>query len=138
MKSRLQQAASSQVWLALTLGMCLALGCSGADPGPELAEVTGTVTLDNQPLPNARVVFLPEDGPASAAITNDAGEYELMGKSGVKGGVPGKNRVEISTDLDGTRDRAKEKALPKYNTASTLEAQVELGSNNFDFKLESK
>lgn len=128
----------NRIGFVLALAVCMSLGCSGVDPGPELAEVTGKVTLDNQPLPNARVVFIPEDGPASAAITNEAGEYELMGKSGAKGGVPGNNRVEISTDLDGTRDRAKEKALPKYNTATTLSAQVEVGSNNFDFKLESK
>ncbi|MDB5334881.1 MAG: hypothetical protein JWN70_500 [Planctomycetaceae bacterium] len=118
--------------------MCFAAGCSGVDKGPELAEVTGKITLNDQPLANARVVFIPEDGPASGGITNESGEYELKGKSGDKGGVPGKNRVEISTDLDGTGDRAKEKALPKYNTASTLTANVELGSNNFDFKLESK
>ena len=138
MKSLLRQRAGSRVGLVTALGMCLALGCSGVDTGPELAEVIGKVTLDGQPLANARVVFIPEDGPASAAITTESGDYELVGKSGVKGGVPGNNRVEISTDLDGTRDKAKEKVPAKYNTASTLSVQVELGSNGHDFKLESK
>lgn len=138
MKCVLHQVASARVCLLSTLVISLALGCNGGDNGPELAEVMGKVTLDDQPLPNARVVFLPEDGPASAAITNESGEYELIGKSGVKGGVPGTNRVEISTDLDGTNDRAKEKVPAQYNVRSTLTATVETGSNNFDFKLLSK
>ena len=138
MKSVVHHAASAGAWLVLALVACLGVGCSGVDKGPELAEVVGKVTLDDQPLANARVVFIPEDGPASGAITNEAGEYELMGKSGAKGGVPGKNRVEISTDLEGTGDRAKEKVPARYNTASTLSVQVEPGSNGHDFKLESK
>lgn len=138
MKVELRQPARGRAWLVCALGMCFAAGCSGVDKGPELAEVTGKVTLDDKPLANARVVFIPEDGPASGGITNESGEYELTGKSGDKGGVPGKNRVEISTDLEGSGDRTKEKALPKYNTASELTAEVEVGSNNFDFKLSSK
>src|SRR5690606_2175471 len=115
------------------------IGCGGlAENLPEFNPVTGTVRLDGQPLPNARVAFLPETGPASGAITDDAGKYELRHKSGEMGAVAGTHRVEITTDLDGTGVPGAEKVLAKYNTASTLSVTVQPGDNTHDFDLKSK
>ena len=68
---------------AATLAMfaCLALAGCARRP-PPATEVEGTVYLDNQPLPNARVEFIPElEGFGaelySHAVTDDRGRYKL-------------------------------------------------------------
>ena len=50
----------------------LGLACLGCGPGgPEIASVEGKVTLDGKPLPNAAVVFIPENGRPAGATTDD-------------------------------------------------------------------
>src|SRR5690554_4043220 len=50
-------------------------GCGGSD----LPTVTGRVTLDGAPLPNAFVEFVPTEGQGSTSSgrTDEAGEYDL-------------------------------------------------------------
>jgi len=117
----------------------LALGCSGApDDKPVVHPVTGSVTLDGMPLPNAIVHFSPDKGTPSAGITDAAGKFELQEKTGMKGAVVANHAVSISTDLDGTRKKENEKVPAKYNTATTLSAVVKEGENSFEFPLKSK
>jgi hypothetical protein len=77
----------------------LALGCSG----PSLTEVGGTVTLNEKPLDNVQVEFLPDPeqntkGGRSIGITDAQGRFQLVGDDQRKGAVVGKHRVLI-TDL---------------------------------------
>lgn len=117
----------------------LALGCGGApDDKPVVHPVTGSVTLDGMPLPNAIVHFSPDRGTPSAGITDAAGKFELQEKTGMKGAVVANHAVSISTDLDGTRKKENEKVPAKYNTATTLSAVVKEGENKFEFPLTSK
>ena len=118
------------------LGLTLSLvgGCGKAE-APQ-AFVTGTVMMDGTPLDGARLVFAPESGVYCGAVTDDAGHYELLAKSGTPGVPPGKYAVSISTDLNGTHTPGAERVPPKYNSYSTLSAEVEAGTNerNFDLK----
>jgi hypothetical protein len=80
----------------------LALGCGGGSKG--VVPVSGKVTLDGKPLPNATVMFSPiadpgsiDAGPGSSAKTNEKGEYTLQASTGKKGAQVGKHRVTISS-----------------------------------------
>lgn len=117
------------------LGLAIS-GCGGSKEAlPDLGQVSGTVTLNGQPLSDARVLFIPDNGPASAAITDQTGRYELLFKSGDKGAVIGRHEVQISTDLEGTMNPQDEKVPAKYNQSSTLTQSVQAGENTINFDL---
>ena len=126
------------------LGAAVA-GC-GAD-GPEIAGVEGTVTMDGKPLPNAAVVFVPEEGGRPAgARTDENGHYVLNFSGGRQGTIPGKNKVQITTlsdpyqDEEGNTVPGSPETVPmKYNTQTTLEVDVKEGEHNVaDFDLDSE
>ncbi|WDI43931.1 carboxypeptidase-like regulatory domain-containing protein [Bremerella sp. P1] len=126
---------------ALTI-VLVAVGCSQEDYG-DLGKVTGTVTLDGKPYPNAVVRFSPEKGRPSTAVTDDTGSYELTYIRTTKGAEPGEHRVAISTEPPTVDDNYKgpkfKDPIPvRYNRRSELTRTVELGPNEFDFELKSK
>jgi len=129
----------SIVW---AMALLCSFGCGRGDI-PELAPVTGTVTLDGVPFPNAIVYFhtQKEKGGRPAAGTTDAeGKYELVYLEGVKGAHIGMNKVEIVTEWpDGEPGEGETEKIPeKYNTKTTLTAEVKDERNVFDFNLESE
>ena len=126
-------------------------GCGGgASDVPDLGQVTGQVTLDGEPLPNAKVRFQPPDGRSSEGVTNASGEYTLQYNIGLSGAKVGPNDVFITTATEGTlktvpgdddgewTEGAPELVPAKYLQPGTLTAEVKAGSNTFDFALESK
>jgi hypothetical protein len=139
--------------LALTVGVTSLAGCGSAGDQPELGQVTGTITLDGQPLKGIAVVFYPDNGRPARGSTNAEGKYELRYIRDTKGTKIGHNRVEVAPNEEGEDDfpdaqgeeaTVKPKAkggkpqIPaRYNSKSELEADVKPGENVFDFKLES-
>ncbi len=114
-------------------------GCGGGGDKPELATVTGVVTLDNEPLTNASVSFESENGKVAFGGTDASGKYELVYKDGAKGAEPGKNTVRITTVLENPPGQGYKDPIPaKYNSESTLSVEVQPGSNTHDFQLQSK
>jgi hypothetical protein len=120
-------------------------GCSGSDFE---SQVSGTVTLDGEPIGPGFLVFVPESGgtnPANGAIQPD-GSYELK-TANAAGLHPGEYKVSV-TILDqpdvppGERsyEVAKSRIPTKYNeiNSSGLEFDVEPGSNSIDIVLSSK
>lgn len=120
------------------------IGCGGDSDLPDLGSVTGTVTLDGKPLPNATVEFTPVDGGRpSVAVTEDDGEYELEYTPGNFGATPGSYQVTITTATTTTDKQGNDVDVPetlpaKYNVNTTLKEEVKAGSNEIDFKLDSK
>jgi len=133
-------------------------GCGGDGTAPELGTVTGTVTLDGDPLPDATVLFQPETGRPSVGITDSDGKYSLKYIE-AEGAKVGKHTVSITTrrgggDVgddpgagvgDGTEEAEAPAGKPvpelvpdKYNIRSELKVEVVAGSNTHDFKLLSK
>jgi len=119
------------------------LGCGGGRS--DLGRVTGEVTLDGQPLPNATVIFQPDTaGPASYGLTNAEGKYTMMYDQSTQGAVIGSHTVQITTFQEGDKDAeppipAAAEALPaKFNRNSELRHEVQAGSNSIDFALESQ
>jgi hypothetical protein len=112
----------------------LLAGCGG---GVHSSPVSGTVTLDGQPLANALVSFQPiskelNAGPGSSGQTNDRGEYTLKLTSGGSGAVEGLHKVMI-------RSGDPKVHIPAwYNLKSELKFEVKPGDNRADFALETK
>ncbi len=148
----------------LLAGICLivlASGCS-QQQRPDyaslgLAEVTGTIRLDDQPLANAHIIFEAPDESYSFGKTNSRGKYTLMFNSEQPGVLTGKKIVRIllgkfseedddqQTGGDATdgQDPAPKPAtdsseLPStYNRNSQLTATVVAGSQTINFDLKS-
>jgi hypothetical protein len=131
----------------LALLTVFALSLAGCGPaGPEIAYVSGRVTLDGKPLPYASIVFIPENGRTAGASTDENGNYVLNYDDDRQGTMPGKNSVRITTERDPYEDASgkqipgsKELVPARYNTNSTLVFDVEPRKKNVaNFNLESK
>ena len=85
-----------RAWWYGAIWMALAVAPVGCESKPPLAPVTGKVTHAGQPVVGANVLFQPEKGLASGAITGDDGRFELQVPNDRRSGaVPGKHRVSI-------------------------------------------
>jgi hypothetical protein len=115
-------------------------GCSGTSKGlPSLAPVSGTVTMDGEPLQKVLVTFLAEKGIVTSGVTDAVGRYTLLYRGIHRGAGMGRNTVQVTTMPDDPdRGLAKEPIPAVYNNKSILTADVVAGANTFDFKLESK
>jgi hypothetical protein len=129
------------------LAAILCCGC-GNSPGdaPELCRVRGRVTLDQQPLSNARVIFTPQGGGRAAQGTTDEdGNYDVaysMTGMGVPAGV---YVVSIKAGRDAEEDSKTGQSIPAvpetvpavYNSKSKLSSTVPGKAGDYDFALES-
>ena len=124
--------------LVCALVLLIAAGCGRESEN--LASVTGTITLDGEPLADALVVFAPTSGGTTAyGRTDESGRYEMMFSDVQKGAWLGENRVQISTgDVGAAGGPGKPERVPvTYNRQSGLLVEVVPGENDFDFQLES-
>ena len=76
--------------VALVGSLLLLVGCGDGDTGPATVPVSGTLTLDGNPVAGAEVTFVHEAF-AAFATTDSEGRYEL-----VPGAVVGENKVVVS------------------------------------------
>jgi hypothetical protein len=119
------------------LSACLAaalIGCGGS--GPKMHDVSGTVTFDDQPLPEGDIMFVPDDksvGPEAGKIKD--GKYSIKVREG-------KNKVEIraTREVPGKKGPMGEPAIEgyipaQYNLKTTLEADVASGKTTHNFTL---
>jgi len=126
---------------------------AGCGPQISVAPVSGSVSLDGQPLANAHVLFQPvatagktSVGTGSYALTDGSGNYSLrQADTDQPGAVVGQHRVEINyktieTDDRDPKTRPPPKSLPpRYNRESQLQFQVERGgSKSANFELKSR
>ncbi|NQT37842.1 MAG: hypothetical protein HQ581_10155 [Planctomycetes bacterium] len=127
---------TSRLLLALAAG--LTVGC-----GSDLAEVTGTVSLDGGPLDSGTIVFQGPDLPQGVGQIGEDGSYRIS--TGTQRGLPpGQYRVTVTAYKTRTGRDEQEAPIPefltpvRYNNPETsgLTADVEPGGNRFDFTLE--
>ncbi|EAQ82494.1 hypothetical protein DSM3645_08852 [Blastopirellula marina DSM 3645] len=117
----------------------LGAGCAGRNSNyPELAEVTGAVTVNGKPVENVSIMFDPESGGhASHGLTDAAGKFRLKYTGSTHGAELGPHKVTfIYGDADGPAD-----VLPrKYaDQTSSMNAEVtQEGPNEFTFDLKGK
>jgi hypothetical protein len=121
--------------VALLVALCAATGCGKS--GPKMIEVTGTVKYDGKEIPDGDIRFIPEDksiGPEEGKIKD--GKYAVKVREG-------KNRVEISASRAvpgkkgpmGTEDLIESYIPEKYNSKTTLSAEVGAGKTEHNFDL---
>lgn len=129
---------------SLALFAFLQLGLLCGCGGKNLGYVSGKVTMDGKPLPNAMVTFTPvEGGRPAAARTNESGQYELIYDRDSGGALIGEHVVRITTYSEVVKDDGDsvdihpETVPERYNVNSELKATVESGSNEYNFDLTS-
>ena len=101
--------------------------------------VTGTVTLDGEPLAGAYVIFYPVEGGRanSTSKTNDKGEFELSYTHDSGGAIPGSYKVLVSKTKK-VNEIDVETLPSQYNSDSTRVVEVtKSGENRFNFELKS-
>lgn len=136
MYSRFQRISARILGLALLA--VLLPGCSG--DGPEVAPVSGRVTLDGAPLAGARIRFQPEasGGSPSYGTADQDGRYVLGYKRDQPGALIGWHTIRVERGSQGdAENKPKPQPLPaRYNTASELREEVKAGEDNvIDLKL---
>lgn len=119
--------------IACVITFLTILGCSRSHQ-PPLGLVSGTVTLDGVPLPNAIVRFTPTGpGRTSEGITDADGHYELRYLRAIRGANIDQHIVRITTASE--ENGGRELLPPHYHARSELEARVVNGTNRLDFAL---
>ncbi|MEM9410814.1 MAG: hypothetical protein AAGA30_06850 [Planctomycetota bacterium] len=125
---------------------CLSSGCR-KDYGVELYSVSGTITLDGEPLKNASIQFRPDKTGKIVAprggigYTDENGQYVMLFRD-TRGCPAGKFHVVVSTYSEpyGDKKQGQKEVVPQRyrGTESILSATVESESNNeFNFELTS-
>jgi hypothetical protein len=123
----------------LTIAFVCSLGCGRPTKYP----AQGAVTLDGQPLSEARILFVPTaEGQKKTGCLVKDGTYRLVADVGL---LPGRYQVQIVDDPPDVdpdlpaAEREPRRLLPEvYATAAPLQVEVdEQGDGDFDFKLKS-
>lgn len=86
----------SGAWAKLAGAALLACvaGCGGSQP--KTYPVTGTVTSQGKPLPDAIVTFVPEQGRHASGVTDAEGKFTLTTVQPGDGAMAGRYRVIVS------------------------------------------
>ncbi len=132
--------------------LAVAVGC-GNDGRPPLAPVSGIVTLDNEPIAGAAVMFMPQAGGRPAqGVTDAAGKFRLTTFEDNDGALVGNHQVTITklevTGMPATTDGLSGMVDPsqiketwiipqKYSQPGTsgLTANVAKGMDELKFEL---
>lgn len=122
----------------------LVTGCGRSDL-PELGTVSGTVTLDGQPLADAIVNFTPvQAGRPSTGQTDSSGHYTLLYVADVEGAVVGKHSVTVERIVTSEADDLPEdpadleegqvmiEPLPDGAIDGSIVKEVKAGDNAID------
>lgn len=125
--------------MRILLGMTLAVigvGCGGAGEDkwakdrPEVVDVEGVVTYQNQPVEGATVVFAPTDGKhAASGLTDSSGRFTVSAFPNSEGAVPGSYKVTVTkletpTGAEGGGDGHSESAAVPKNLLPTKYAET--------------
>jgi len=134
---------------AILLVSGVALILTGCGKASNIVPVSGRVTMDGQPLAEARITFQPVGdwqnpypGPASYGVTDSAGHFTLtLIDSGQPGAMVGKHRVTITPKESAvtSSDAGYYQELPPAQQPQTVEFEVPPGgTQNANFDLRSQ
>jgi hypothetical protein len=119
--------------------LLLLTGCA-----QELEPVRGRVLLGGEPLPDATIMFSPEDpgGLYASARTDEKGDFVLQPEADLRGAPAGKYKVHISTYVEGNptaeppTPTVPELVPARYNVHTELVREVTPRTHLFLFELE--
>jgi len=158
---------SRMLVVLLMSGFVLSSGCGGGTDTTEteyvknLVSVSGNVTLEGNPVPQAKVLFLPdisqESGRMAEGYTDGQGRYQLntpvpsLNRDRTAGVLPGEYRVVISkitmpdgspipqgtTEADAMAEGAQESIPARYSDPNNTELKVTIAAaqQDLDFEL---
>jgi len=130
------------LWTCLVASLA---GCAGGEA--KRYAVSGVVKWRGKPLDQGAITFLAEDpalGSGGGDMIKD-GRYSIPAKQGLLPGrykvmitsVDPKNQVPDPDALPGYLPVPKDRIQPRYNTRTTLTAEVKAeGKNTFDFEVD--
>lgn len=133
------------IFVALIAG-CIG-GCGPTEPKIELADVTGKVTYNGEPLKMGTVMFQPASGAFASGEIKPDGTYSLKGAIGPnkvmivsrdpEPGPPGPEPAQRKAAEEALAANPPKKYIPdEYGTqASKLTYEVKAGTNTADFTL---
>ena len=126
----------------LALFVVCSVGCSG---GPTFVPVSGRVTLNEKPLPDAYVIFQPtvgEPNEVSQGKTDTDGNFALVGIKGQAGAKLGDHTVTITTvspdAMDDERSPLPRDRVPQEYRDSPLQFTVMEDANEAIFDLSDR
>lgn len=121
--------------LVLLIGT--ASGCGNSEV--KLGTVTGVVTMEGAPLPEAIVRFLPSaEGRTSQGVTDAEGRYTLQYTAREAGARVGPAKVMIMTGDPGDASFRDETVAFEFNHETKLTVDVRPGKNVFDFEVDRR
>lgn len=134
---------------AVAFSATMLAGCGEGTDGLPHQAVSGTVTLDGQPLGSGSIVFVPAGGAGTptggqvkdGAFTIPAREGPLPGAYAVSvyARKSTGNKLPDPNDPEATIEEGFESIPPKYNVKTELKADVaQGGENRYEFKLEGE
>lgn len=130
----------SRSWLYVVACALLCLiGCGRSDL-PELARVSGVVTVGGQPLANAIVTFTPQDGRPSKGTTDESGKFWLMYTPDAQGAMIGQHTVSVAViqsveEDDRAEDAPPLQELPAAASDNSIKKEVKPGANDVAIEL---
>ena len=122
--------------------LAFATGCGSTDSGPPRATVAGKITLDGMPVEGGEIRFVPAKGAETVSRIGPDGSYSIDVLT--DGPVVGQNKVFIEWFRDSGKKDSEGNMIPiaaipaKYNSATTLSAEMKSGKNTHNFALDSK
>jgi len=136
--------------LCLMYGAAFA-GCKSGPDLPPTVPVEGILTLDGQPVAEATIIFIADQGVYNATGTTDSeGKFEMSAFQEKKGVVVGSYKVEMNKTIveprpggrEGESDVNLKLGLPtRYNTFTTSGITINVtdaGQKDVKFELKSK
>ncbi len=123
--------------LYLVIVSCfLVVGCG--DGGPELYEISGTVTIDGEPLSKGAVRFVPLVGEQSVSAIAEDGSFTLKCRDKYLGAYPGEHRITVyaAEALGETKIRWFAPKEYAYPATTPLKEVIEGPNENMELKLE--
>ena len=97
----------NRAWL-FAIVLLLSIGCGGDD---RVSDVSGTVTLDGEPIADATLTFMPQDGGRPGfGITDANGAFTLTTFAEGDGAVHGAHSVTITAMEEKVSEKAEELA----------------------------
>jgi hypothetical protein len=151
----LQRPLQMKTPFAVTLPLCLVLMTGCGKPQFPLGQVRGRLTLDGQPVVNAKIWLRPvAGGRPSFGESDKTGSYSMRYNAGRMGALPGEHIVTMSTfqeayepdeGADDGKDVTVKKSTPgraeeiptKY-FENRMKVTVREGVNTIDLRLDSK